>query len=360
MRADRSARHFRLGLFLYALVLILICGAVLLFLQRYLVVYEHTRPAAALEVYRAALLSENATEGFRAALDDLDPQLRSPEESLRLARDLLEGLQFSESIADSSEQEKCYRVLAGGQKLGELRLRTAGEEAYGLSGWECASEQYDLSAFFHGVSATVPPDYRVFVGEHVLGNAELKEKNVPYASLADAYPLLEGLPFMQRYESGLFIGELPLRVLDASGRELSPAQQNEEHYLDNCQPEDRNRIDAYVESFLKPYILFTANIDQEIDRYYDQLLPLTLPGSALRQRLNEGKNSAWWSWVRSCELQEREITACTDLGDGRFLVDLVYTTKVVAIADPVIESYSLRMVLDDTTGKLLGSFLYNR
>ena len=34
MKADRSARRFRLGLFLYALVLILICGAVLLFLQR--------------------------------------------------------------------------------------------------------------------------------------------------------------------------------------------------------------------------------------------------------------------------------------------------------------------------------------
>ena len=273
---------------------------------------------------------------------------------------MLKDLHFFESIADSSEQEKCYRVLAGGQQLGELRLRTAGEEAYGLSGWEPASEQYDLSAFFHGVSATVPADYQVFVGEHVLGNGELKEKNVPYTSLADAYELLEGLPRMQRYESGLFIGELPLRVLDASGRELSPAEQNEEHYLDNCSAEERERIGAYVESFLKPYILFTANIDQEIDRYYDQLLPLTLPGSALRKRLNEGKNSAWWSWVRSCELLEHEITACTDLGDGRFLVDLVYTTKVVAISDPVIESFSLRMVLDDTTGKLLGSFLYNR
>lgn len=360
MRADKSARRFRLGLFLYALILILLCGGVLLFLQRYLTVYEATRPATALEAYRADLLSKDSTEGFRAALEDLDPRLRSPEESLALAQELLGEPRFSESIAESSENEKLYRVIGGNQVLGEIRLRASKEAAYGLAGWELASEHYDLSAFFHGVSATVPPDYQVFVGEHVLGSSELKEKNVPFESLADAYPLIEGLPHMLRYESGLFLGELPLRVVDDSGRELRPAEQNEAKYLDNCSPEDRERVDAYVESFLKPYILFTANIDQENDRYYDQLLPLTLPGSALRQRLNEGKLTDWWSWVRSCELQEYEVTACTDLGDGRFLVDLNYTTRVVAIADPVIESFSLRMVLDDSTEKLLGSFLCNR
>ena len=57
MKADRSARRFRLGLLVYALLLILIAGAALLLLQRYLRVYEATRPTVALEEYRTALLS---------------------------------------------------------------------------------------------------------------------------------------------------------------------------------------------------------------------------------------------------------------------------------------------------------------
>ena len=92
MRADRSARRFRLGLLLYALLLILIAGAALMLLQRYLGVYEATRPQVALEEYRAALLSPASTEGCRAALADLDPRLRAPEDSLALVREHI--LQF--------------------------------------------------------------------------------------------------------------------------------------------------------------------------------------------------------------------------------------------------------------------------
>lgn len=360
MRAEQSARRFRRGLLLYALLLILLCAAALLLLNRYLAVYEQTRPAAALEAYRGELLSAGSTEGLRAALSDLDSRLRAPEESLLLAQGLLKDLRFSESITEGSDTEKQYRVIVDGQVLGEIRLRAAEEKGFGLSSWELASEHYDLSTFFHGVSATVPPGYRVRVGDYELGPAELKAENIPYAALADAYPLLEGLPMMVRYESGLFLGELPLRVTDAAGREIGPAEQNEEHYLDNCSPADREAVEAFVESFLKPYILFTANIEQDGERYFNQILPLSLPGSPLRQRLMEGQQASWWSWVRSCELLEQEVTACTDLGDGRFLADIRYTTKVTAISDPVTESFSLRMVLDNTSGKLLGSFLYNR
>jgi hypothetical protein len=359
MKADRSARRFRLGLLLYALLLILIAGAALMLLQRYLSVYEATRPAVALEAYRAALLSPESTEGCRAALAELDPRLRAPEDSLALVREQLEDARFVESMSESSESEKHFRIVAGDQALGELSLRAGEEQAFGLRGWEAAEDSFDFSAQFHGVSAVLPPDYQVFVGEHRLGRDELRESSVHYERLADAYPLIEGLPTMLRYESGLFLGELPLRVLDAAGHEIPPERQSEEYYLDNCGAEDRAAIEEFVERFLRPYILFTANIDQERDGYYTQILALSLPGSSLRQRLQESIRGEWWSWVRSCELQESEITGCTDLGDGRFVVDIRYTTRVVAISDPVVESFQIRMVLDNTSGKLLGSFLYN-
>ena len=360
MKADKSARRFRAGLLLYALLLILIAGAALLLLRRYLGVYEATRPAVALEEYRAALLSPESTEGCRAALADLDPRLRTPEDSLALLREQLRDARFVESIAEGGESEKHYRVVSGGQVLGEVCLRSGEEQAFGLRGWEAAEEHYDFSAQFHGVSAVVPPDYQVYVGEHRLGRDELRDGSVPYESLADAYSLIDGLPTMLRYESGLYLGDLPLRVLDSAGNEIPPERQCEEDYLDNCSAEDRAAIEEYVERFLRPYILFTANINQDRDGYYSQLMQLSLPNSALRRRLQESKLSDWWSWVRSCELQESEITGCTDLGGGRYLVDIRYTTRVVAISDPVVESFRLRMVLDNTSGKLLGSFLCNR
>lgn len=359
MRAEKSARRFRLGLLLYALLLILIAGAALMLLRRYLSVYEATRPAVALEEYHAALLSPESTEGCRAALEELDPRLRAPEESLTLVREQLKDARLAESIAESSDSEKHYRIIAGGQVLGELTLRAGEKQDFGLRGWAAAEERFDFSAQFHGVSAVVPPDYQVFIGEHRLGRDELRDSRVPYERLADAYSLIDGLPRMLRYESGLYLGDLPLRVLDPAGNELSPELQHEEHYLDNCSAEDRASIEEYVERFLRPYILYSANIDQSREDYFTQILPLSLPGSSLRRRLQESSRGEWWSWVRSCELQESEITGCTDLGDGRFLVELRYTTRVVAISDPVIESFKLRMVLDNTTGKLLGSFLYN-
>lgn len=360
MAKKRRRSRFGLGLFLYALLLILLCAAALGMLNRYLAVYEQTRPGTALAFYRSELLSPDSTEGCRAALDGLDERLRSREDSLALVHELLEGAHFSESLAEGSESEKHYRVIAGGSVLGEVTLRPTGDEQYGLRPWTAAEEHYDFSALFHGVSATVPPGYHVFVGEHELGSGELKERDIPYALLADAYPLIEGLPTMRRYESGLFLGELPLRVTDAKGREIPPEEQTEDRYLDNCGAEDRGAVEAYVESFLKPYVLFTANIEQDGERYFNQIFPLSKPGSPLRQRLMEGQDAAWWSWVRSCELLEQKVTGCIDLGDGRFLADIDYTTKVVAISDPVVESFSLRMVLENTDGRLLGSYLYNR
>ena len=214
--------------------------------------------------------------------------------------------------------------------------------------------QFDFSPWLYSLSVTVPEDYSVKCGDTALDRSFVTDTGIRYAARGTCYDDLEGLPTMLRYEARPLLGEARLRVFDASGRELSPEEQNEDYYLDTCTPEQKEQMQAFAELFVRRYVNFTA---YRAD--YHQLKAMLAPGSAAARRLEQAVGEQWWSGSNSCELLSTGVKHCVDLHDGRLLLDLSYDTETTNIGDPVVGTYSMRLLLIEQNGQLQAVHIFN-
>ena len=354
MTEGKRKSRFVPGLLLYLLLLALLLAAALFVFRDFLTYYEMTRPARAVEAYRAALQEQCPGEGARDGLAGLDRKLQNEEEALRFVRDKLREARIVEDVSRSREEERVYRVVAEGISCGELRFRQQTPLRYGFAPWALSEEHYDFSPWFYRLSVTVPPDYRVSCGGVELGKDYVAEKDIPYQTLGNAYELLEGLPTQLRYETGALIYDTELTVCDPSGRVLPEEEQSEAFYLDNCSPERREQMLAFAQSFVSGYVHFTS-----VKTDFNLLKSLVVPGSEIDRRLNQAVGENWWSGAGRCTLLEVRPNCCLDLGDGRYLLDLSYETETQELQELVHDIYNARFALLEQNGKLLAEHFFN-
>lgn len=359
MSKRKTRFRFSRFLLIYALVLLLLGAAALFVLNLYLRAFEATRPATAMAAYFETLTAAGGDDACRAALSGLDTAVQSEEEGLAFVSELLREADYAELAGGGEAELKRYRLRSGGEALGTVTLRRGGETRMGLTGWEVSGEVFDFSPWMEQGSVTVPADCRVCVGDALLGPGNVADDAVPYEALRECYEHFEDMPRMLRYEWGPCLGELPLRVLDAQGRELSGQELNEAAFLDNCDEQTKTALRDFAGEFVRCYVAFTAAVEQDFEDSYPALARLLLPGSPLHERLSRAAYDKWWSNTRSCTLEELNVNLCTDLGNGSWLIDLSYVTRTVAFAEPVVEQYNLRLVVQDFGGRLRASNLYN-
>jgi len=354
MTEGKRKSRFAPGLLLYLLLLALLLAAALFVFRDFLTYYERTRPARAVEAYRAALQEQGPGEGAREGLAGLDLKLQNEEEALRFVRDKLRDARIVEDVSESRDEERVYRVIADGIRCGELRFRQQEPLRYGFAPWALSEEHYDFSPWFYRLSVTVPRDYRVSCGGVELGEDYVTEREIPYQTLGSAYELLEGLPTQVRYETGALLYDTELQVCDPTGRVFSEKEQNEASYLDNCSPERREQMLAFAQSFVSGYVHFTS-----VKTDFNLLKSLMVPGSAIDRRLDQAVGENWWSGAGRCTLLEVRPNCCLDLGDGRFLLDLSYETETQELNSLVHDVYNARLALLEQNGKLLAEHFFN-
>lgn len=350
----RRRSRFLPGFLLYLLFLGLLLGALLFVFRDFLRVYEVTRPERALEQLQSDFAAHRFGEGCREAVSALGLTLQSEEEAMTAVSALLEDADFVEDVTLSGEAQRVCRIVADGVTCGHLTLRQQEAMAYGLAPWAAGELRYDFSPWLYSLSVTVPEGYSVYCGDTALDQSFVTESGVRYGALGACYDDLEGLPTMLRYEAWPLLGEASLRVFDASGRELSPEEQNEDYYLDNCSAERKEQMQAFADLFVRSYVNFTA---YRAD--YHQLSALLAPGSAAAKRLEQAVGEQWWSGSSTCELLSNRVRHCVDLGDGRLLLDLSYETETTNAVGPVTATYSMRLVLIKQDGALQAVHIFN-
>ena len=353
-RKKRRGLRFLTGFLLYLLILALLLGAVLYVFRDFLAVYEATRPERVLEQVRSDLAEHRFGEGCREAVSALGLTLQSEEEVMPFVSALLENARLVEDLTQSGEDRRSFRIVADGIECGRFTLRQQEPLAYGFAPWAVSEVQFDFSPWLYSLSVTVPEDYSVKCGDTALDRSFVTDTGIRYAALGTCYDDLEGLPTMLRYEARPLLGETSLRVFDASGRELSPEEQNEDYYLDTCTPEQKEQMQAFAEQFVRRYVNFTA---YRAD--YHQLKAMLAPGSAAARRLEQAVGEQWWSGSNSCELLSTGVKHCVDLHDGRLLLDLSYDTETTNIGDPVVGTYSMRLLLIEQNGQLQAVHIFN-
>lgn len=358
--ADPSRKKGRFGIFLmiYAWVLLIVGCAGLFLLRNYLLAYEDSQYKYRVEDYRLEL-EQSLPQAAVDALGDLDAQVQDPENNLRWAQALMEGVQLVKDRSASTEERPIYDILdAAGQPLGRVAFGVVDKGRYDLPVWGPVEEQFDFSPYYSTAEVTVPGDYSVYLGDRLLGPENIVEQGVPYAALEKLYPSYENLPRLVRYETVPYVGDPALRVCDETGRELSAEQLNEEVFLDRCPREIRARVEEYVPQFVNLYVLFSADIDNSAILYYGMLRPLVVPDSQLATRMHQAFEGFGYSATNAAVLQSTTINRITDLGENRYLVDVSYTTEVTGQDGPVMVNDRIQLVLFDLDGNLLADALY--
>lgn len=350
----RRALRFLPGFLLYLLILALLLGAALFVLRDFLRAYEATRPERALEQVRSDFAEHRFGESCREAVSALGLTLQSEEDAMPFVSALLEDARLVEDVTQNNEDRRVYRIVSDGVACGRLTLRQQEPLAYGFAPWAVSEEQFDFSPWLYSLSVTVPEEYSVKCGDTALDQSFVTDTGIRYAALGECYDDLEGLPTMLRYEAGPLLSAATLRVFDASGRELSPEERNEDCYLDNCSAERKEQMRDFAELFVRSYVNFTA---YRAD--YHQLKAMLAPGSAAAKRLDQAVGEQWWSGSSTCDLLSNRVRHCVDLGDGRLLLDLSYETETTNAAGTVTATYSMRLVLIEQGGALQAVHIFN-
>ena len=351
---EAKKSRFLPGLLIYLLILGLLLAAVLFIFRDFLITFEQSRPERALEQWLAELAQNGPDEACLEALTASDLSLQKEDDVHAAAQKLLDGIQLTEDLTASGEERRIYCMITDGRECGRLTLGKAEPLRYGFASWEVTGTSYDFSPWFYSLSVAVPENYSVHCGDAVLSADYITEPGVPYAALAECYETLEKMPVMVRYETGPLLSEESLRVFDETGREVPPAKQNEEHYLDNCTPKDRERMEDYAERFVSTYVTFTASKEGS-----GTLKSMTVPGSSIFRRIEQASGDSWWGGGKYCKLLSSRVNRCVDLGDGHLLLDLSYETETREYSETVTDSYSMRLILVDRDGTLLAEHSFN-
>ena len=357
MTEKRSSRFLR-GLLIYILAFLLLAGAVLLVFDLWLRAFEATRPETAMRIWYAQLLEQGTDEACAAALSSVDEQIQSREESEAFIAALLRKGDYREDVGRGGEDTHVYTIRSDGQILGRVTLRPDGHTRFGMNEWAVAEEEFDFSPYFGSATVTVPPNYSVWLDDVRLDESYISDPAVPYAELSQFEGVLEGLPVLYRYDSGRYLGQTELRVLDAAGNPVSPEDRNELFYLDNCDDETQAALTEFAVDYIQRYVLFTANIEQSYESGYSNLAWLVVPGSSLSIRLQRAVLDGWRSNAISCKLSGPEIRLISDLGDNGYLVDLSYETNTSTMYATVEDSYQVRLLVTEYNGRLRAYAMY--
>ena len=350
---------FWIGIAIYVLVFALLSFFGLKIFRDYIAAYELSRPGRAMEEYRAELREQGHTEAVVQALSALDTNIRSQEENLQWAEDLLREASFPRMLNLSDEGHMVYSVRARGQQIGQITAVPGEPDRFGFRDWTISEESYDFSAFMHSCQATIPSDYGYYVNGVRLGQEYVTEADIPFETLADFYERYEGLPTLSHYESGLYLDDVEIQVRDPEGHVLSPEEMTETYYLDNCGDHIRELADEFIPRFLQLYVNFTANLYNSYTYNFFNLRPLVLTESQLHVRMRQAAEGFGYTTTKNVEILSMETRVVTRLSEDRYLADISYSTEITGYADPVVIEDHIYLVMYEHKDYLLAEALYN-
>lgn len=358
MNKEKKLSTFRKGLLIYIAVFVLVAVIALAVLYDFLRAYELSRPETAVKDYINSLLLTDSGDNTQAALGELDANIQGPEESVQNYNALVQELSYRKDSKRSSQGELFYNLYSGDQLIGTVSLKNSDKKSFGLTFWEVADEDVDLSGFTNSVTMSLPVDYKLFVNGYELGENYITDKNVEYETLSGFYEHFDSIPTLVSYESGKFIGDVEVVVKDGNGNEVAEENLNEVCYLNNCDADTTTRISEFADEFINRYVFFCANTNKNEYANYDYLYQMVKPESPLQDRMYNAFWAFGYTTVYSCDIISRNINLISDLGNY-YLVDYSYTTETVGSAGPVAENSNVRFLISDNDDTLLAEAIYN-
>lgn len=338
--------RFAKGLGIYALVLTVLLAAGLLFFWVFIRSYEQTRPVNALKAYLAGLDEDYLREHAQPFLSSLDQSVQSEEESLSRLCGLIEEADYARAPSES-DSSYTYMLHTGDTYFASVTFTAGERNLFGFPSWELSEEDFAFEVFCERTELSVPSDYTVILNGVRLGDGQIVDRRAPYELLAEFYDDGYTLPWLVSYRTGDYVGQLPLEVLDGTGRPLEPEELTEEHYTDNCTEEEKAAVEEFLQKYLSSYVGYMGSHEQDlISMYYMQLFHMVVPGSDLLSRLTQVSGLGFSYSID--DLQSVTLNSVMNVGDGCYVCALTYVVKTLGHADYVTTTNNIKMVLFDT------------
>lgn len=322
-RSRKKAKRFYLGMFIYALLFLIATASGLAFLWDYMSYYETARPAYALDAY----LSQLPPEYIYDKAEDLTSQLNyelEPEADCRavVAEFLSSGVRYTPREKQSNDVRKVYALLCDGKTIGTVTLVQGAESRYGFHPWSVSEDSFTLSFLLKDpVTYTVPADYTVQVNGTALGIGSLLPERVPYQTFRELYEVYD-LPTMVTYQAGPFLKEPDVLILNPDGQETDL---REESFLNNCSQAEREALDEFIELFIPQYVAYASSSKTNRQANMRTVLRSVVEGSDLDERIRAAYSGLLWGHSQSDEVASIDVHCLSDIGGGRYFVDLTYT-----------------------------------
>ena len=222
-KGKRGMSGFAKGMLIYILIFLVLAAAVLFVLRLYLRSYELSRPAAGLDDYLDACRA-GELDDWRSALAGIDTRIQSEEEGLAFVRNKIERAACREVKSETTIEKRYGLFDEDGLCFAKLTLRQGEDAGWGFRLWEVVGVECELGAYMHSYGATVPSDYRVFLGDTGLDDRFIVETDISYTILESCRELVPRQPTMVRYEVGAVAGHFAQRVDDDALGQLAFGQ----------------------------------------------------------------------------------------------------------------------------------------
>ncbi len=356
----RKRGGFGRAALLLALIFALAIGAFAFLLKGWLAEYEAASAKSAVNAWIGALDDEHAFRLAEASLARFDSRVCPTREIFeRYAAPLLrEDLRALCDGANCGAESERWVLLSGDQTVGSLTLERGESAARGIRPWRVCGEELDFSFLpaESDLTVTVPEGFRVECGGYALDESFVTARRAACPELSYLAGTAQEPPELISYTVTDRIGETPLRITDAAGREYGADTDFEallrESILNSCSEEEKAALGDFVERFCEGYVTFMGCPREKVVSGYRAIYPLLLPGSDLAERAANARNGQLWSHNRRNDLVSVERRAFVRLGEGEYVCDVCFTVDTLGLGGTVRSENRARIFVCERDGAL--------
>lgn len=355
----RSFGWFFFGMFIYAVVILgaAFCG--LKFLWSFLEAYEASRDYHAITAYMEQLTPEHICDTQEGLIAQVDHNIQSEEACRQVLLDALkEDITYARKASECSESRQVYILRCGKQVIGSFAITSQAEDEYGFAPWKFAEENFDLSYLLgQRLSAVAPMDYPVVINGVQLDESYVVSQRSEQIEFLEDYYEEYDLPefYVKSYEAGPFLGEMTIQVNDPGGNAYIFDEEtfDKDSLAHNCTSEETERLNSFVQEFLKRYVIFAGCANDDRFDNYDYVIQLVVRESKLAERMLKAVEGMEFAQSRGDELDTITIHHLVRLEEGRFLCDVTYLVNTLGYEGVVQTTNNAHMIVVERDGTLL-------
>ena len=354
-KRSKKKHSFAAGLFLYALILLVIVAVGLGAFYVYIDTYEQTRPTTAAKEYVDRLTVDHVMETAVDSFAFLDGNLQDQGELRSFVSEKLQNLSYARQFDSSDSESYVYALESGEEIIGSFALAETGETRLGFAELQVSEESFDWTAYGSDRAFTVPAEYSVVCNGFTLDKSYVETDDVHYQLLEQFYDDGYELPTMWTYRTGKTIGQVEVAILDENGQPVDEADLNEKFFTDNCTAEEKERVTAFMNEYITRYVQYLSGVQYDALLGYYRTAELVLQGSDLQSRLYQAIGGQGFASSRSDEIQSITINEIMNVGNGAYVCDVTYLVETLGQADYVTTTNNSRVVMVETEQGLRAS-----